>query len=1647
MKSPLKIMDLTRYTKQVAAYGIETEKLFDTTKRLADVSVGLGVDMGRIVLAYGQVKAASYLRAAEVRQFTEAGIPMLELLAKKLTGMNGELVTTADVMDMISKRGVGFEMVEKIFEDLTSKGGMFYNMQEKQGNTLYGMWSKLGDAASMMYDEIGNTGPVQDGMKDLIGMLSTLMQHWRGVAGAMATGGLLWGVKGLHSMGGKIKDAAGKQYEAAVTARIEAEARLEAAQITRNEAEIVAANRALETAKANETAAASENRRAQSSSKMGVAFRSMWKSILAGVGITAVIGLVAGLVGWLTEAIAASGKLKKELDGIDAETRGTIEKATYNFKRLADAATEAATGSKKQRDALEELQRTYGNIIGPEELQIDRLKRMKDEGYGPLVQMIKEYNWAIAQKKKLDAVTDHYTKDIVDAERDIREAMKEGAIWAHGEGFTKIKFTDDEISRVLAKMEELAETTTLDYGTIMGKALEEVLEAERYSYHGSSFNTGSFFGNIKDVVEKTRQMNAELRGIETSMREQTGKYGEWGKALAAVGDEVDKMTMKNSKGEAVSADSALGKRLQNNARIQLYTRNIKAAFEDVGITWKEEWAKVEQLADDNAPLTSRMDFSALVNAVDANEEALGNNYEQLRNTVTAYQGEYENIVPSNKTVQAMRKALKDIASTDEWLRTYWDMSPFEMAADESWEDYSKRIRDSRKQLETELQEYRKTNSVTPGSYSEDEMKVNERTVWALQEMERYLKQKGGVHTGDGRAGILQEMAQGLEQIYEQYEKLKQSHGAEEALKKTQEMYRSTLWEMEERNKKYDFGFGEWEIPTSAEELWQDLQEIQDVMARLPKGERPSLELQVKIDKMKSEALVKAMAKRLKELGERVARTKEAREFYNKLVGETGDVDTARVVTDRIYGSWGETLFDDTVSEIKALAGEGIDLTGAIDTVNARIDYRELELIYLEHKERIVEANRATLEKIIADGKKATAEEIAGWEGALAKAKSFESRRTAVILRESEERAKMLRNAALSEEQRRELMDASRKRENKELAEIDVEEFKSSDDYVKVFEEMDRVSEQTLRRMRERIEGMIEAARVAAPKQVKELQKALDRIDDEMGKRGFGNRIGGAVKSLLSARKRLRAAQTELTAAQAEKDETGKAVREAEDEHMAALIDQQRVNGDLASTDEDRLRVALAVNSAEKGVKLAKEKQAKAGERVKKAQEGVSNATNETYKAGKDFQEDLNYTAREAQELASLLDDVKDLLGVSEDSAAGIAFDSAVTGLQTMAKTLTTVTAAIELMNIISESNPWVVAAAALMAVTVALGSFLAGNKVRKANREIERQQEALDALTHSYERLEAAEERAFGSERITSYRKRLENLRAQEAAYRKQAEAERSKGKSADKDKVKDYEDSAREAMEKIADMRTELQEYFAGTDLTSAAREFAEAWIDARVQFENTTDAMREKFGDMIKNMVVEAMAAKLMETSLRPFYESIEKAAEDGVVTAAEVAATAKIGLGSIDTMNRSMEVMWAELSKAGLDAGKVWGDAEGTFHGIARDIASASEEDINGLAAGVNVANYYMSRLPGIGADVAAIRVLLAQRDSVGGAGADMAGLVAIQNEAIAQRRAIEANTALTAQRCGELVGKVEAIATLLGRVVKPNGTSSGWGVIVR
>lgn len=180
VKSPFRIKDLVDYTRQLSAYRIESDKLYDTTKRLADVSAGLGVDMGRLILAYGQVKAAAYLRGSEVRQFTEAGINMYGELQQYFKEVKGEAYTTAQIVDMISKRKVTFEDVEAIFQRMTDKGGTFYNMQEIQAETLQGKISNLKDAFDVMLNDIGKAN--EGTMKGMVSWGTSLLDNWKTLA-------------------------------------------------------------------------------------------------------------------------------------------------------------------------------------------------------------------------------------------------------------------------------------------------------------------------------------------------------------------------------------------------------------------------------------------------------------------------------------------------------------------------------------------------------------------------------------------------------------------------------------------------------------------------------------------------------------------------------------------------------------------------------------------------------------------------------------------------------------------------------------------------------------------------------------------------------------------------------------------------------------------------------------------------------------------------------------------------------------------------------------------------------------------------------------------------------------------------------------------------------------------------------------------------------------------------------------------------------------------------------------------------------------------------------------------------------------------------------------------------------------------------
>lgn len=187
VRSPFRVKELVSYTKQLAAYRIESDKLFETNKMLADISAGLGVDMQRLILAFGQVRSAAYLRGTELRQFTEAGIPILEQLAQYFTELEGRAVSVGDVFERVSKRMVSFADVEEIFKRMTAEGGTFYRMQEIQAETLQGQISNLKDSVDIMLNEIGKAH--QDTLKSSVAFVRSIVQNWRLLATAIQQAG------------------------------------------------------------------------------------------------------------------------------------------------------------------------------------------------------------------------------------------------------------------------------------------------------------------------------------------------------------------------------------------------------------------------------------------------------------------------------------------------------------------------------------------------------------------------------------------------------------------------------------------------------------------------------------------------------------------------------------------------------------------------------------------------------------------------------------------------------------------------------------------------------------------------------------------------------------------------------------------------------------------------------------------------------------------------------------------------------------------------------------------------------------------------------------------------------------------------------------------------------------------------------------------------------------------------------------------------------------------------------------------------------------------------------------------------------------------------------------------------------------------
>ena len=208
LNSPFTFSELNRDVKQLAAYGVEYDQLYDTTKRLADMSSGLGVSFDRIALAFGQVQARGWLDGKELRQIAYAGIPLLNKLSELYSKQEGRNVSTSEIKTRISSREVSFDDVKSIFWQMTDAGGQFYDMQQVLSETLLGRYNKLKDAWEIMLADFANGKNIIGGtFKGILDVVTNLVQqiHVLGPAMVAAFAGpaLMRGVKTLEGGIGK----------------------------------------------------------------------------------------------------------------------------------------------------------------------------------------------------------------------------------------------------------------------------------------------------------------------------------------------------------------------------------------------------------------------------------------------------------------------------------------------------------------------------------------------------------------------------------------------------------------------------------------------------------------------------------------------------------------------------------------------------------------------------------------------------------------------------------------------------------------------------------------------------------------------------------------------------------------------------------------------------------------------------------------------------------------------------------------------------------------------------------------------------------------------------------------------------------------------------------------------------------------------------------------------------------------------------------------------------------------------------------------------------------------------------------------------------------------------------------------------------
>lgn len=1440
LQSPFSILQMTTYTKQLAAYRVEASKLVGTTKMLADVSAGLGVDMQRLILAYGQVKSANYLRATEVRQFTEAGLNIAGELAKYFSELQGKMISVGDVMEMITKRMVRFEDVEEVFKRVTSAGGIFYDMQKKQSETLYGQIQRIGDALTMMFNEIGksNEGVIMWTVK----AIRSLINSWRTLAPyiqAAGTAFLSWMIigKGIPALLGLLK--------------------------TVNLAYIAITN-------STDRAAAAQKRLGSSNPYALI--------------ITTLLTIITLVYQWAS----AQDALTEELNRVMVESNTDMWNLIETYRKEADVVKDTTKSYEERNKALENLQNTFKDILPSQMLEYDYITKTAN-GYKEATEAIKLYSAEKARQKALETIqNDLETKwtDFIEDMKGVADDLKEAIPELANATEPAVKGV---IGNVMLQIRKEVEEGTITTGMEARKRFLEIIN-KRYPDNKimfasqlqerlgdlfnvdnkSNFSRWTGTGRVRDTwgVQNFSELLEEGKG---KMEEFEVQYNQMNAEMSSQ-DRKRLQIFEEEYGRRKEALQDLQEKLQ-----AYYKVKSDGEMTDKDGNFTQEGKGVTQDLKESLDLVNsyreRMHLAKIswdeIIASTGSEMELMKQFDGIQQTIL---GNFLNGVEKVANNAAIER---------------WATNTREALKSAGWSEMQTQIVDlitaSAKAHGIEAKELDKIKVTAQTNYqsaAEDAKALSEQArdnVLAIAATTRELERMGSTATSGllgPVGGIAEKLAEKMHggQTKEEAEKeakfwadVYKLLGGHEKSKKRAKKANKDIWSPRlELMKKINTEYDKLLMYYSKEESMARIRtSYADSVAEAFKGTQwadiskwSGFDAKATIDQLKN--LAEAAGKGYKKKFLEAAGTLQA-ELDIKI--EEKNIQDAKDKIQKMFDNYeltktlGQLGID--VKLTFMVGGQPMTLPEIKDEVQKKLN----AVKSTQGEEKLVKVYEEYLRKIADMENKAAQERLKNYNKYLIQSVG---ERAQIELKAAQDINKITLAEDLDAFSKKQAIAERQKKMNDELAKFDFDQFKGSDVYLQTFKDLESASKTQLQYVIDKLKELSAVNKGLSPLQVKSIAQEIKKAEDALGdKAAVTSMFSNLSKAIQYAKHRNKLLdrqvqiQKQLDDAQAKQGEAEKKLYNLTTERDAI---QEKSSPAWIDANNKVIKQQELLNDLNNTVKQYKDN-------LKEVTDQIS--------AGEAAWKDFRGAMGKVNEYLGAISEAIDSISGGLDSM-GLMTDSMRDGFESASEIIGGLSKMVQGLESIDITKPFSIISGVgktIGGIFSTIGGFF-GIGDKKKERQIQKLQERVEDLQKAYEKLGEEIERAYAyNDYKLGYEQSLKNLEAQKRAIQQQINLEKDKKKT-DKDKVKEWEDSLEEIADKERELRNQFYEDWGSYSLDklrSAGEDFVSTWLDAFKETGDGIDALNDKWDEFFENLVLKQAASAVVNKRLKKYIERI--------------------------------------------------------------------------------------------------------------------------------------------------------------------------------